>query len=342
MRITRRPLLQPLRRPEAPWARRLPLSELHAGAALQRLRGFVVVLALIALATLMLLAFTPEEHQDQPGGLMRLNPLAQPVSAEAATGEVTVVLENDTFVHPTEAANLAQFLDELSLYLPYEYIRELELDLTAPPPAKLRLPRVAVARISERQSLPPEVEYRTIPTQSNPRVEVLRPGAPGEREVFATYFYLAGELVGERIRVEKLSSGEPRVVAIYEQAPEGYIPTLEDILRLRKLTSREWKPPLRYKKKLTMEATAYEPGPVSNGRWATGYTACGYKAGYGVVAVDPRVIPLNTRLYIEGYGYAIAGDTGGAIKGNIIDLGFETLEECYEFGRRDVVVYILD
>ena len=46
------------------------------------------------------------------------------------------------------------------------------------------------------------------------------------------------------------------------------------------------------------------------------------RAGYGVVAVDPRVIHLGSKLYIEGYGYAIAGDTGGAVKGYIIDLGF--------------------
>ena len=328
MRITRRPLLRPLRRSAA-----LALPPLAWGAG--RLRALAGLLALIALASFALPAFTPEP----PARMARL---MQPTSAQAATGEVTVELENDTFTHPTEAANLAQLFEELSLYLPYEYTQEQRLDLSAPPPSRLRLPRVAVARISERESLPPEVEYRNAYTQGEPRVEVLKPGAPAERMVFATYFYLAGELVGERIRVEQLSPGTPRVVAIYETAPEGYIPSVEDILRLRKLTAREWKPPTRYVKKLTMEATAYEPGPHSNGPYASGYTACGYKAGYGVVAVDPDVIPLNTRLYIEGYGYAIAGDTGGAIKGNIIDLGFETVEECYEFGRRDVVVYILD
>ena len=66
------------------------------------------------------------------------------------------------------------------------------------------------------------------------------------------------------------------------------------------------------------------------------------KAGPGVVAVDPRVIPLRTRLYIENYGYAIAGDVGSAIKGNRIDLGFTTVDECMRFGRRKVIVYVLD
>jgi 3D (Asp-Asp-Asp) domain-containing protein len=65
------------------------------------------------------------------------------------------------------------------------------------------------------------------------------------------------------------------------------------------------------------------------------------KPGKGVVAVDPRFIPLGTRLYIENYGYAIAGDTGGAIKGNRIDLAFNSHHEAEAIGRRNVRVMIL-
>lgn len=93
---------------------------------------------------------------------------------------------------------------------------------------------------------------------------------------------------------------------------------------------------------LEMEASAYDPGPISCGKYADGYTSIGLKAGYGIVAVDPRVIPLRTRLFIEGYGYAIAGDIGSAIKGNRIDLGFDTYQEAIRFGRKRVKVYILN
>lgn len=92
---------------------------------------------------------------------------------------------------------------------------------------------------------------------------------------------------------------------------------------------------------ITMEATAYTDDASSQGKWV-GQTASGMKPQYGVVAVDPRVIPLGTKLYIEGYGNAIAGDTGGAIKGNRIDLFFNTKSEVYNFGRRNVKVTILD
>lgn len=99
---------------------------------------------------------------------------------------------------------------------------------------------------------------------------------------------------------------------------------------------------VHFVKALEMVATAYYPGPESCGVWADGYTYLGMKATKGVVAVDPRVIPLRTRLYVEGYGYAVAGDIGGAIKGNKIDLCFDTYKEARRYGRKVVKVYILD
>ncbi len=84
---------------------------------------------------------------------------------------------------------------------------------------------------------------------------------------------------------------------------------------------------------LTVVATAYaDPG---------GHTATGASAGYGGVAVDPGVIPLGTKLYIPGYGYAVADDTGGAIQGYRIDLCFNSVAQAENFGRQFVKVYIL-
>lgn len=104
-----------------------------------------------------------------------------------------------------------------------------------------------------------------------------------------------------------------------------------------------------FSKVLTCNATAYEGSSASNGQWA-GKTATGMTPEFGVVAVDPDVIPLHSKLYIESadggkswiYGFAVAGDTGGAIKGNKIDLCYNTLEQCYQFGRREAVVYVLN
>ena len=89
---------------------------------------------------------------------------------------------------------------------------------------------------------------------------------------------------------------------------------------------------------MSMEATAYLP----NDPGCTGITAIGIPATYGVVAVDPCIIPLGSRVYIPGYGEAIAADTGGAIYGYRIDLCMENYYEAMDFGRRTVTVYVLD
>ena len=61
-----------------------------------------------------------------------------------------------------------------------------------------------------------------------------------------------------------------------------------------------------------------------------------------VIAVDPRVIKLGTKVHVEGYGYAIAGDTGGAIKGNKIDVFIPSKSRAYQWGRKNVKVKVLN
>jgi uncharacterized protein YabE (DUF348 family) len=96
-------------------------------------------------------------------------------------------------------------------------------------------------------------------------------------------------------------------------------------------------------KTITVEATAYNwDCATCDGR---GLTATGYnlKANPdGVIAVDPRVIPLGTKVYVEGYGYAIARDTGGAIKGNRIDVHMRSISAARQFGRQTVKVTIIE
>ena len=96
-----------------------------------------------------------------------------------------------------------------------------------------------------------------------------------------------------------------------------------------------------YTEALTVSCTAYSCGG------SPGYTYSGTLARVGAVAVDPNYIPLGTRMYIVSndgqyvYGYCVAEDIGGGIKGYKIDLYFDTFAECYQFGVRTCTAYIL-
>ena len=114
------------------------------------------------------------------------------------------------------------------------------------------------------------------------------------------------------------------------EAPTVVQPAGTDILEYRTYESPPTQQPITY----TMIATAYTH---------TGYrTATGTWPSRGTIAVDPTIIPLGTRLYVEGYGEGIAEDTGGAIQGHIIDLYMESEDECWAWGRRQVEVRIIE
>lgn len=102
-------------------------------------------------------------------------------------------------------------------------------------------------------------------------------------------------------------------------------------------TSNSVENPSGYLSTYSMVATAYT---------GHGFTAMGLKPvrdpnGLSTVAVDPKVIPLGSKVYVEGYGYAIASDTGGAIKGNKLDVYMNSNEDCFAFGRRTVTVNLI-
>ena len=165
---------------------------------------------------------------------------------------------------------------------------------------------------------------------------IVSEGSEGTKEITLKRIYENGELKEEILEDEKVVS-QPKD-RIIEEGTEDYF-----------VSSRG---KTRYSNAITMTATAYDLSYESTGKnpgdkWY-GLTASGTKARPGVVAVDPKVIPLGTKLYIESldnwpdYGFAVAEDTGGAIKGNKIDLFMESRSQVFKFGRRKVRVYILD
>ncbi|MBV7505698.1 LysM peptidoglycan-binding domain-containing protein [Bacillus sp. sid0103] len=98
---------------------------------------------------------------------------------------------------------------------------------------------------------------------------------------------------------------------------------------------------LKVVKTITVKATAY----TANCKRCSGITALGLNLkknpNLKVISVDPKVIKLGTKVYVEGYGYAIAGDTGGAIRGKKIDIFVPSYKKAIQWGRKTVKVQIL-
>ena len=192
----------------------------------------------------------------------------------------------------------------------------------------IRVTRVAERIVNLKSPVPFKVQ-RTVSAELRPGLSVVeRPGKEGTVSRTYRIIYKNGKETGrELLKEQVLAQAQDRVVKV------GPARTVS-----RSAASRL---ALNARSVLRMLATAYDPGPRSCGRSADGCTATGLRAGKGVVAVDPRVIRLGSRLYIEGYGHAIAGDTGRAIRGHRIDLGFATYREAKQFGRRYVTVHVL-
>jgi 3D (Asp-Asp-Asp) domain-containing protein len=94
-------------------------------------------------------------------------------------------------------------------------------------------------------------------------------------------------------------------------------------------------------KELTVTATAY----TANCKGCRGITATGINLKKHpeskVISVDPKIIPLGTKVYVEGYGYAIAADKGSSVRGNKIDVFYPTLKQAYKWGRKKVKIKII-
>ena len=207
-----------------------------------------------------------------------------------------------------------------------------KLDRIAPP-LDSRLTdgmKVSVVRVTFKDEVRQEKidpPYNVVKDSILPRGKMVtvKDGQPGLAKVTYRKFYKDGKLTQtsklDRIVVKQPVPGTKKIgERVLVMSRSGY----------------------RGKRVLDMEATAYDSGFSSTGHAFDNVTATGAKAEYGIVAVDPRVIPLGTKLFIEGYGYAVAKDVGGAIKGLRIDLFFESHKEAIQFGRRHVKVYVLD
>lgn len=193
----------------------------------------------------------------------------------------------------------------------------------------IRVYRVTKQEIHEKKIIPYTTYHKYTSRLLLDKTVIEQHGKEGLKEIIAQRICIDGVSINDNIIKETILTKPINCILVKGTKKAVSLPHFD--------TEKS-----RVKEILTMVATAYSDSKISCGKWAGGPTAIGFKAQYGVVAVDPRVIPLRTKLYIEGYGYGIAGDTGSAIKGNRIDVCFNTHQEAVKYGRKTVKVYILE
>lgn len=200
---------------------------------------------------------------------------------------------------------------------------------------QVRITRVNSDTLQEIKTINYVTEVRNSNELDKGVKKVIQKGKIGQKVIISNVVYENGKEISRNLVSEKFKSQPVKeiialgTVGVYSPSRGGDI---------------------RYTKKLNVLATAYDAGFNSTGKnpGDAGYsiTSTGVRAernpnGYSTIAVDPRVIPLGTKLWIDGYGLAIAEDIGGAIKGNHIDLFFTSSNEMWNWGSRNVSVYIL-
>ena len=246
---------------------------------------------------------------------------------------VTIEADGRTHTVYTHAINAEALLRENNISLGHHDEVELSTDTLkegttatvrrAVPVTTIRVGVLSRKEITEDEVVPYAIESIPDETLGQGEEQILQQGVNGRKTVKNYLVSLDGQVVGkEHISTTLVAEMQPLI---------RHVGTKETVEINTGTISK-------YKAVYTMVATAYLPTD-GNGE---GITKMGTRARYGEIAVDPNVIPLGTTVYIPGYGIARAEDTGSDILGNRVDLCMLDYNQCMQFGRRTVLVYILE
>ena len=243
--------------------------------------------------------------------------ISSPKSYHIKDGKKTLIAEASGYT-------VADVLDNLDIKLNKLDRVSLPLDEIAKEGMEIKIDRVVVENLENKIEIPFETESRENKDMFEGEKKVITNGEVGQKTESLKNTYVNGVLETTEVLKSEITKDPVKEVVEVGTKKGTVAPNGKNAKRV-----------------IVMQATAYDPTAGSK-------TAMGTRARVGAVAVDPKVIPLGSKLYIESmdgfasYGYATAEDTGGAIKGNRIDLFYNSNAEANMFGRRNVKVYVLD
>lgn len=261
---------------------------------------------------------------------------------------VKVVADSKTIkCKATETTTVAEVLENAGVKLGENDTVSRKLTKTVSEGMKLVVKRVTFETHKENEVLPFKTVTKKDDSMYKGQTKVLQQGKNGKQSVTYKDKYVDGKLVSSEVLKSKV-----KVEAVEKIVAEGTKArpvvkvsgryTISELTPPSSLKLDENGRPTKYKKVITGKATAYYSGTTCS-------TGVHVKPGY--VAVNPRQIPYGTKMYIVSsdgkyvYGYAIAADTGGFARngsGTVVDLFMWSEAACWQFGRRNVEIYILD
>jgi len=231
---------------------------------------------------------------------------------------VTVTLPDEHRVLYTLAPTVGEALTASGITIPEGAYTDPSLDTPTTAGMSVRVVQLSASSDEEREYVESNTVYRADSSLGAGQTQTVR-GHDGVRVRRYDVAYVNGEEAGRTLIDEYMEPEAVDTVVYYSERRADSAPPSVGVAPPDAPGSS-----VAGARTLRVYATAYNA--ASAGRApsdpAYGRTASGALVAYGIVAVDPEVIPLGTRMYIAGYGYAVAADTGGAVKGYIIDLGY--------------------
>ena len=231
---------------------------------------------------------------------------------------VTVFADGGNKTITTSKKSVKDILQEAEVSVNKQDIVQPELETVVEGETEIRIQRVSFKEVVEETKIPYETVRKSDSSLNKGTQRVTQEGKNGIEKSTYRVKYVDGNLTDSK-RLDRVVIKEPQTQVI-----------AEGMLQLASRGGRTF----TFDRALWVEATAY----TYTGR----NTYTGTKPGPGTIAVDPRVIPLGTRLYVEGYGYGVARDIGGAIKGNRVDVFLQSEAAASRWGRRMVNVYVVN
>ncbi|MCL2495970.1 MAG: 3D domain-containing protein [Clostridiales bacterium] len=295
----------------------------------------VVLLALTITHVFSASAFAPEQESNNINVNMEW---IYSYESFAQWHTVRVLADGQEYLTSCVDQTVAQVLHQMGLELSVLDEVSLPLDMFIDKECVIEINRVYSRALTETEIIAPAQVRAEDATLAPGENRVVREGKSGLRENTFRVYYNDGvetgrELISSQVIEEPgITTVAYGVIELASRSGGNNVGvSISDSGAALTVDGKSY----NYTHKLSMESTAYT--------WTGNRTATGTWPAGGTVAVDPRVIPLGSKLYVEGYGFAIAADTGGAINGNIIDVYLSTHDACIRWGRKHgVAVYILE